>query len=560
MLWFSLIFLSFLGISASSPVKSPDLFELSVIHVNDFHARFDEVSTSSGSCNDPQTCIGGFSRLYTQIQNLLREKPKSLLLNGGDNFQGTLYYTLGKWNITQEFMNKLPFDATVLGNHEFDDGVEGVVPFIKTLKTPIVCANINDDQEPSIQGTYKKSVVVERDGKKIGIIGVIYGKTDTIANTGNLVFYPESASVNAEAERLVREEGVFTNIVLSHVGYDIDQQIAANASEKIGLIVGAHSHTFLYTGDNPPGPDTPGGPYPTIIQSKHNKSVLIVQASAYTKYLGNITVYYDSDGEISSYSGSPIFLENSLPTDEEVNEALAPWKEIVEAEGSVVMGTSLVKLSRTGCYYKECNLGNFVTDAFVFYYTQNRQQSNNSWTRAPIAIINAGGLRTDIEIGNITYNDLVTAQPFSNTVDYGVLQGKYIKELLEQSAGNFNNERISSELKLLQVSGIHVVYNISRPSGDRVVELKIRCQYCDVPEYQELDLNANYSMAVPSFITGGGDGFTALSNNIKDVVTGQVDVDVFRIYLEHRSPVFAEEEGRITVVSDHEIEARGMDL
>lgn len=70
----------------------------------------------------------------------------------------------------------------------------------------------------------------------------------TISSTGSLVFYPESASVNAEAERLVREEGVFTNIVLSHVGYDIDQEIAANASEKIGLIVGAHSHTFLYTG------------------------------------------------------------------------------------------------------------------------------------------------------------------------------------------------------------------------------------------------------------------------------------------------------------------------
>lgn len=64
------------------------------------------------------------------------------------------------------------------------------------------------------------------------------------------MFYPESASVNEEAERLVREEGVFTNIVLSHVGYDIDQEIAANASEKIGLIVGAHSHTFLYTGGN----------------------------------------------------------------------------------------------------------------------------------------------------------------------------------------------------------------------------------------------------------------------------------------------------------------------
>lgn len=66
----------------------------------------------------------------------------------------------------------------MLGNHEFDDGIAGAVPFITSMQTPIVCSNINDDEEPEIQGTYNKSVVIERDGKKIGIIGVIYSKTD----------------------------------------------------------------------------------------------------------------------------------------------------------------------------------------------------------------------------------------------------------------------------------------------------------------------------------------------------------------------------------------------
>ncbi|KAL1492215.1 hypothetical protein ABEB36_012697 [Hypothenemus hampei] len=546
---------AFIVYCRSNPVSADeDVFELSIVHVNDFHARFAEITTSSGNCYDSTNCIGGFSRLYSLIQQLLSEKPKSLLLNGGDNFQGTLYYTLGKWNVTQEFLNQLPFDATVLGNHEFDDGIDGVVPFIKSLNTPVVCSNINDNEEPTIQGTYTKSVVVERDGKKIGIIGVIYSKTNTISSTGSLVFYPESASVNAEAERLVSEEGVFTNIVLSHSGYDVDQTIAANASEKIGLIVGAHSHTFLFTGDNPPGPDTPGGPYPTTVQSKNGKDVLIVQASAYTKYLGNITVYYDSNGEVAGYSGAPIFLENSLPKDENIDKLLEPWDALVAAQGEVVVGSSLVTLSKTGCYYRECTLGNFVTDAFVFGYSQS--YANDSWTRAAIGIINPGGLRTDIEIGNITYGDLLTSQPFANTVDYGELQGKYIKELLEQAAGAYNNERIVSDLKLLQVSGIHVVYNISRPEGDRVIEVKIRCQQCNIPEYQDLDLEAFYSMAVPSFIVQGKK-YTALSDNIQNVVTGQTDVDVFTTYLQHRSPVFEEEEGRITVVGDEEIEAKG---
>ncbi|XP_066247958.1 apyrase isoform X2 [Euwallacea similis] len=465
---------------------------------------------------------------------------------------------LEKWNITQEFMNKLSFDAMVLGDHEFDDGV-GVVPFITSLTTSVVTVNINYAEVSNIQDTYSKSVVVERDGKKIRIIRVIYSKTNTIAATGSLVFYPESSSVNAEAERLVSEEGVFTNIVLSHCGYDVDQEIAANASEKIGLIVGAHSHTFLWTGDNPPGPDTPGGPYPTIVTStRTGKNVLIVQASAYTKYLGNITVYYDSEGEIADYSGAPIYIEHDLPKDEGINKDLEPWDEMIEAEGSMVIGSTLVRLSKTDCYYSECTLGNFVTDAFIFGYSQNAQ--NNSWTNAAIAIINAGGLRTDIEIGNITYGDMVSSQPFSNTVDLGQLQGKYIKELLEQSAGAYSNGRITSDLKLIQVSGIHVVYNVSRPVGDRVVGLKIRCQECAVPIYEELDENKMYYMAVPSFVVGGGDDFTALSDNLQNLVTGQLDIDIFKRYLKYRSPVYEEQEDRIIVLGAEEVKVTGLDL
>lgn len=133
MLFLEIVALLSCFLATASPVYGDDdLFELSVVHVNDFHARyvksvqgvllfqviknncrFAETSLSSGTCTDSTTCIGGFSRMYAKIQDMLAENPKSVLLNGGDNFQGTLYYTLGKWNITQEFMNKLPFDATV---------------------------------------------------------------------------------------------------------------------------------------------------------------------------------------------------------------------------------------------------------------------------------------------------------------------------------------------------------------------------------------------------------------------------------------------------------------
>ncbi|KAJ8967992.1 hypothetical protein NQ314_002526 [Rhamnusium bicolor] len=466
---------------------------------------------------------------------------------------------LGEWalkfKISHVALTDLP--QFVLGNHEFDDKIAGVVPFIKALKHPVVVSNIDDSLEPSIQGLYTKSTVVERNGKKIGIIGVIIStcnRPTSVKEKGTGGFATESPSVNEEAERLVREEDVFTNIVLSHSGYDIEKAMAANASEKISLIVGGHSHSFLYTGDKPPGPDKPQGPYPTIVESKHGHKVLVTQASAYSKYIGNITLFLDSNGEIASYSGEPIFLDNQFPQDEQINRDLQPWKTIVDSQGSVILGSSLVTLDRSKCSYAECTLGSFVTDAMVYAWSDEAEEG--SWTYAAIAFMNSGGLRTDIQIGNITFSDMVTAQPFENTLDAAELQGKYIKELLEYNTHPYSYGREYSSLKLMQFSGIKVVLNLTRPEGDKVQSVKVRCQACLIPVYEDLDLDKMYRIVIPSFVVSGGDGFTMISDNIKNLKIGPVDIDVFVDYIAHKSPVFQEEEGRITIYGNERIEVK----
>ncbi|KAF2887392.1 hypothetical protein ILUMI_18782, partial [Ignelater luminosus] len=212
-------------------------FELSIVHINDFHARYEEISNTSSACkSDSENCIGGFSRIYTAINQLVKERPNSIILNGGDNFQGTLWYSIYRWNVTQYFLNLLPFDAYTLGNHEFDHGIVGLVPFIKALKSPVLVSNLDDREEPDIQGLYRKSIVIERDGKRIGIIGVVSEHTNQLSNTGKLRFLDESNSVNKEAERI--KDDVDTIIVLSHCGYEADKIIAKYAAEKISVIVG----------------------------------------------------------------------------------------------------------------------------------------------------------------------------------------------------------------------------------------------------------------------------------------------------------------------------------
>lgn len=123
-------------------------------------------------------------------------------------------------------------------------------------------------------------------------------------------FLDESATVRAEAT-LLKEQGVDIIIVLSHCGLDVDYIIAKNAGPDIDVIVGGHSHTFMYTGESP-SDDRPQDNYPAIVRNANGHTVLIVQASAYTKYIGDLTVYFDAAGQVVSWEGSPIFLDTDI--------------------------------------------------------------------------------------------------------------------------------------------------------------------------------------------------------------------------------------------------------
>lgn len=127
-----------------------------------------------------------------------------------------------------------------------------------------------------------------------------------------MIFRNESEAIVEEAEKL-KSQGANIIIVISHCGYDVDKLIAQHAGSEIDVIVGSHSHTFLYTGDNPPGPDKPRGDYPTQITHASGHRVLIVQAAAYAKYVGNLTVYFDDNGDVVDFEGAPIYMDNNVP-------------------------------------------------------------------------------------------------------------------------------------------------------------------------------------------------------------------------------------------------------
>lgn len=384
---------------------------------------------------------------------------------------------------------------------------------------------MDDSEEPDFQGLYSKSMILGKYNQSIGIIGVILRSTSTMAKTGKLKFTNEATAVREEAEKL-KNQGVNKIIVISHCGLDVDRVIARDGGPDIDIIVGGHSHTFLYSG-SPPF-DNPSGDYPVIVNQTGGHRVLIVQASAYTKYVGFITVTFDKDGKIQSWNGNPIFLSNDIQKDPAVEAALVPWRQIINEAGQKVVGKLKFSFSSSGCYQGECLMGSLQADAMA-YSAFKYEIDDNSWTWGTIAITNAGGVRSSLAQGDVTYSDLVATTPFENTCDKLEVQGKYLREAFEHS--------VSGSRAILQTAGIRVVFNMTQPSGQRVHSLKVLCRTCDVPRYEDIQNETWYRVVFNNFLLNNGDNFAMIRDNMRNHEVGDVDIDTLKSFVEKNSPI-----------------------
>ncbi|XP_068623426.1 apyrase-like [Battus philenor] len=515
------------------------LYPLDIIHYNDFHARFEETSVDTATCHfNNGSCLGGFPRLYSEIMELKRQKPNSLLLNAGDSFQGTYWYTLLKWNVTQKFMNLLPHDAHAVGNHEFDDGPEGLAPYFKALKAPVVAANMDASKEPILEGTFKPHIIVKRDGRKIGIIGLITTDTKTLSSPGKVVFTDPFEATAREA-KLLTEKGVDIIILLSHCGLEIDKQIAHKYGKHIDIIVGGHSHSLLWNGPSPSG-EAVAGPYPVFIETSDDKQhqVLIVQASAFTKYMGNLTVYFDYLGRYVKWEGGPIFLDRSIPEDEEVKRKLLPYAKLVHDAENVPVGESVRSLRFEDCVFGECALGDLLVDAMIDFAKANVKTGYHH-----LAFIQRGNIKSSIMKGKITKGTIFDLLPFNDRIETFELQGKYIREALERSVIDAWGYAPFSGPWLLQVSGLNVTYNISLPEGKRIVAVNIASDSSN-----KLNDEQYYQVTMPAYLADGGDGFSMFMKGKQNMLVIGRDEKVLEQYINKHTPIDVNTDGRIVII------------
>ncbi len=501
-------------------------FNLTVLHTNDFHARFEPISKYDSPCsaedNGEGKCFGGTARLITAVEAARARAENSILVSGGDQFQGTLFYTYYKGKLAAEMMNNLGYDGMTVGNHEFDDGPEVLRGFMDAIDFPILMSNADVSGEPLLAGKLQKSTVIEVGGQKIGLIGLTPQDTDELASPGkNVVFTDPVGAVQHEVDKLTAE-GVNKIIVLSHSGYSVDQRVAAETT-GVDVIVGGHTNTYLSNVS-----DRAAGPYPTMIGD-----TAIVQAYAYGKFLGELNVVFDDDGNVLSATGEPISMDAEITEDAatvaRIAEAAAPLEAI---RSKIVASTSAaIDGDRANCRVVECQMGNLIADAML-----DRVADQG----VTIAIQNGGGIRASIDAGEVTMGEVLTVLPFQNSLATFQISGAGVIVALENGVSQLED----SAGRFAQVSGLRYTFDVSVTAGEgRISDVMVQDGAAWVP----IDPDALYGVVTNNYVRSGGDGYKIFANEaINAYDYGPSLEDVVAEYMSANGDYIPYLDGRIT--------------
>ncbi|GAA3625503.1 bifunctional metallophosphatase/5'-nucleotidase [Flavivirga jejuensis] len=258
--------------------------KITILHTNDVHSHIDAFGPEDGRNANK----GGVARRASLIESIRNENPNTLLLDAGDIFQGTPYFNYYGGELEFKLMSKLKYDAATLGNHDFDNGIDGLYEQLEHAKFQFVSANY--DFSNTIMNTHTKPYkIFKKDGLKIGVFGIgieLNGLVDPTMFKETK--YIDPIEVSQDMSRILKKEAQCDLIIcLSHLGYNYrnepnkisDLKLAA-ATKDIDLIIGGHTHTFLSK--------------PTVVKNVEGINMLVNQVGCYGINLGKIDFYFDS--------------------------------------------------------------------------------------------------------------------------------------------------------------------------------------------------------------------------------------------------------------------------
>ena len=557
------------GCGGSSNNSNHKALDMTILHMNDHHSHLQEDNVKVMLNGDEyEMASGGFPRVVSAFNELSAsaQHPNILKLHAGDAITGTLFYTLFKGEADAAMMNEVCFDAFALGNHEFDDSDAGLKRFLDYLNpttgakcpnTPVLAANVKPQLSTPLATTtqndyIKPYIVKEMDGAKVGIIGINI-KTKTVNSSNPLPsteFTDEVATAQAMIDEL-KNDGVNKVILLTHYQYENDKALAA-ALDGVDIIVGGDSHTLL--GDFTDLGLNSKGDYPTKATDKAGNPVCIVQAWQYAQVVGELNISMDKDGIVTSCSGTPhLLVENPIEKNGEQMlqaeiEAVLPLISAqpnlritsVDADAETILNAfdqqvSVLKETKIGeaasnlclerkpgqgkskiCSSDETKPHGGDIQMLVAHAFRNMSKTSD------IAIQNAGGVRIDINAGDITIGTAYELLPFSNTLVELHMTGQEIKNVLEEAVDYALNPEGSTGA-YPYAAGLRWDMDFTQAIGSRLSNLQYKGR--DASDWSSFDLNRTYTIVTNNYIAGGKDGYLTFAT-----ISGDKYVDTFLDY------------------------------
>lgn len=392
---------------------------LVILHTNDTHSQLDP--------NDND--LGGILRRKVLVDSVRAEQPNVLLIDCGDMVQGTLYFSIYKGEAEREMMNNLGYDIQILGNHEFDNGIEPLAHEWSLLNADKITSNY-DLRDTPLDTIFKPYTIKEFAGKRIGFLAINLDPKGMIAdfNTGGLKYLDGIKAANSIAWYLKNVERVDEVIALTHVGYDSanpptpSDRDLAQASEDIDIIIGGHSHTTI----DPAAAKTPE----YYVKNAAGDPVLVVQTGSKGLYLGEITL--DLDSMRPSYRLIPVDSRLDNRIDPEAAALLAKYRKGVDA----------LKMEKIGKMAQEMPHGshlivNWVADVML---EKGKELTDRN---VDVALVNKGGIRRGLPAGHITKEHILTMLPFDNKLVVMEIKGSDLKAAFDVFAQR-NGDGISA--------------------------------------------------------------------------------------------------------------------
>jgi 5'-nucleotidase len=281
---------AFLGLGGLSSLSFKPEFErhITILHTNDVHSHIEPFGPDAG----PNSNLGGVARRASLVEKIRQKNPNTLLLDAGDIFQGTPYFNFYGGELEFKLMSMLKYDAATIGNHDFDNGIDGLYAQLPHAKFPFISSNY-DFSNTIMDGKTEDYRIFEKDGLKIGVFGLGIELQGLVSdNLYRETKYLDPVEITTDITRKLKEEEKCDLIIcLSHLGYEysgnkISDIKLAQKTENIDLIIGGHTHTFLEK--------------PTGEKNKAGKDVLVNQVGCYGLYLGRVDFYFDNNNNIKS--------------------------------------------------------------------------------------------------------------------------------------------------------------------------------------------------------------------------------------------------------------------